>query len=457
MDSQASLATAVDTLSRSFSGRLMPPGDPEYDRARRVHNGLIDRRPALIARCQGTADVVDAVRLARDLSLDIAVRGGGHNVAGRSTVDGGLMIDLSAMRGVTVDPVARRAVVQGGALWKDVNRETQLHALATTGGVVGSTGVGGLTLGGGIGWLMARHGMALDNLVATTVVLADGRVVRASAESESELFWAVRGGGGNFGVATTFEFTLHPIGPVVTGGLVAFPYPEAGTVLRRWRDMTATAPDDLMLVAALSTSPDGHKIIGVGACHCGTPAEGEAVARQIRSFGTVVMDAMGPVPYTVLNGMIDASYPAGAFNYWKSHFLAGLGDTAIDALVECHAANPSPAAHVLLEHFHGAATRVPSDATAYALRDEGYNMLLLGQWTDPGLAEATTAWVRSGYATLQAFTGARRYLNYLGDDDHGVPASLAAAYGGNLARLRTLKRRYDPANVFHMNVNIPPE
>jgi FAD/FMN-containing dehydrogenase len=244
---------------------------------------------------------------------------------------------------------------------------------------------------------------------------------------------------------------------VVTGGLVAYPYSEAGTVLRRWRDMTATAPDDLMLVAALLTSPDGHKIIGVGACHCGTAAEGEAVARQVKSFGTVVMDAMGPVPYATLNGMLDVSYPAGAFNYWKSHFLAGLGDAAIDALVECHAANPSPAAHLLLEHFHGAATRVPVNATAYALRDEGYNMLLLGQWMDPALAEATTAWVRSSYETLQAFTGERRYLNYLGGDDHGVPASLAAAYGPNLARLRTIKRRYDPENVFHLNVNIPPE
>jgi FAD/FMN-containing dehydrogenase len=266
----------------------------------------------------------------------------------------------------------------------------------------------------------------------------------------------VRGGGGNFGVATTFEFALHPLGPVVIGGLVAYPYSEAGMVLRRWREMTAKAPDDLMLVAALLTSPDGHKIVAVGACHCGTEADGKAVAKQVKSFGTVVMDALGPVPYSVLNGMLDVSYPSGAFNYWKSHFLSALDDAAIDALIECHEENPSPAAHLLLEHFHGAATRVPSDATAYALRDEGYNMLLLGQWTDPSLADATTAWVRSSYGKMQAFTGERRYLNYLGDDDHGVPSNLSAAYGTNLPRLRTLKRRYDPENVFHLNVNIPP-
>jgi FAD/FMN-containing dehydrogenase len=456
MDAQASFATAVDTLSRTFLGRLIAPGDPEYDRARRVHNGLVDRRPALVARCQGTADVVDAVRLARELSYEIAVRGGGHNVAGRSTVDGGLLVDLSAMRAVHVDPAARRAVVQGGARWRDVNRETQLHGLATTGGVVGSTGVGGLTLGGGLGWLMSKYGMALDNLEGVTLVLADGRVVRASATEEPDLFWAVRGGGGNFGVATSFEFRLHEVGPVVFGGLVAFPFAEAAGVLRQWRDLTQSAPDDVMLVAALLTSPDGHKIVGVGACHLGAEAEGQELARTIKSFGTVAMDALGPIPYAALNGMLDASFPEGALNYWKSHFVPSLDDRTIDTIVEGFASCPSPAAQALIEHFHGAATRVPVAATAFALRDAGYNVLFLGQWMDQADGGRTAAWTRTCYDALQAFVGPRRYLNYLGDDDHGIPATLAAAYGSNLPRLRALKRTYDPENVFHLNVNIEP-
>ncbi len=457
MDAQSSLTSAVETLSHSFLGRLIAPGDAEYDQARRVHNGLIDRRPVLIARCQGTADVADAVRLGRGLSLEIAVRGGGHNVAGRSTVDAGLLVDLSGMRGVHVDPVNRRAIVQGGALWREVNRETQVHGLATTGGVVGSTGVGGLTLGGGLGWLMPRYGMALDNLRSATVVLADGRVVRASANDEPDLFWAIRGGGGNFGVATAFEFELHPVGPIVVGGLAAFPFSEARQVLRAWRELSATVDDDVMLVAALLTAPEGgHKVVAVGLCHCGLADDGEVLARRIKAFGTVVMDAMGPVPYGTLNGMLDAGNPAGAFNYWKSHFLSGLSDAALETMIEAFAECPSPAANVLIEHFHGAVTRVPVEATSYAMRNEGYNLLFLGQWLDPSLAERTIAWTRASYDSVQGYLGERRYLNYLADDDHGVPATLAAAYGPNLPRLRELKLRYDPENVFHRNVNIAP-
>ena len=457
MDIEPSLTSAVDTLSRSFLGQLIPPGHPEYEHARRVHNGLVDRRPALVARCHGTADVADAVRLARGLSLEIAVRGGGHNVAGRSTVDGGLLVDLSGMRGVHVDPAARRATAQGGALWREMNRETQVHGLATTGGVVGSTGVGGLTLGGGVGWLMARYGLALDNLRTATLVLADGRVVRTSADEEPDLFWAIRGGGGNFGVATALEFELHPVGPVVVGGLAAFPFNEAKSVLRGWREVTAGAKDEEVLVAALLTAPEGgHKVVAVGLCHSGPAPDGEMTARRVKSLGTVVMDRMGPVPYSTLNGMLDPTYPVGAFNYWKSHFLPSLSDDAIDTLVDAYGACPSPAAHVVIEHFHGAATRVPVAATAFALRQSGYNALLLGQWLDPSLGERTMAWTRASYESLRPYLGERRYLNYLGDDDHGVADAVAAAYGPNVARLRELKQRYDPENVFHHNHNIDP-
>jgi FAD/FMN-containing dehydrogenase len=361
------------------------------------------------------------------------------------------------MRGIHVDPSARRVTAHGGALWREVNRETQVHGLATTGGVVGSTGVGGLTLGGGLGWLMPRHGMALDNLLAATLVLADGRVVRTSADDEPDLFWAIRGGGGNFGVTTSFEFALHPVGPVVVGGLAAFPASEAKQVLRGWRELTASAGDDEMLAAALLTAPEGgHKVVAIALCHAGSADDAEVLVRRIKSLGTLVMDAMGPIPYTALNGMLDASYPAGAFNYWKSHFVPSLTDEAIDTLIDAFGACPSPAANILLEHFHGAATRVPVQATAYALRDPGYNLLFLGQWMDPSLADRTTAWTRASYDSMKRFLGERRYLNYLGDDDHDVPAAIAAAYGPNLPRLRELKRRYDPDNVFHRNVNISP-
>jgi FAD/FMN-containing dehydrogenase len=403
------------------------------------------------------ADIADAVRYANANGLEIAVRGGGHNVGGRSVVEGGLMIDLSLMRGVYVNTAARTAVVEGGALWKDFNREAQLHGLAVTGGVVGTTGVAGLTLGGGLGWLMAKYGMALDNLLAVSLVLADGTIVRASAESEPDLFWAVRGGGGNFGVAAAFEFRLHPVGPMVIGGLVAFPFPEAHQVLRAWRDLTKTAPDELMLVGALLTAPDGsgNKIAAVAACHCGGEAEGSAAAAKIKTFGTVVMDAMGPIPYSALNGMLDAGYPAGALYYWKSAFIPTLTDVAIDTLISAYERCPVPTSQILIENFHGAASRVPVNATAYALREAGFNTLFLGQWGDQADGDATRSWCRESFDAIQPFVGERRYMNYLGADEEANDAAVAA-YGPNLARLRQLKKKYDPKNVFHLNLNILP-
>ena len=444
-------------LAQAFLGQVILPGAAQYDDARKIHNGLIDKRPALIARCRGMADIADAVRFATSRGLEIAVRGGGHNVAGRAVVDDGLMIDLSLMKSVHVNAAARIAIVEGGALWKDFNREAQLHGLATTGGVVGTTGVAGLTLGGGLGWLMGKYGMALDNLLAVNLVLADGSVVRASEDHHPDLFWAVRGGGGNFGVAASFEFRLHPVGPMVIGGLVAFPFAEARRVLRAWRDMTITAPDDLMMVAGVLTAPDGsgNKITAIIACHSGRPEDGQAAMAKIKSFGTVVMDALGPIPYTALNGMLDAGSPAGALSYWKSAFIPTLGDDAIDATISAYESCPVPTSQILFENFHGAASRVPVDATAYALRDSGFNTLVLGQWNDPAHTVTTTSWCRATFDALQPFVGKRRYANYLGDDEEAGAAAVAA-YGPNLARLREIKKRYDPENVFHLNVNILP-
>lgn len=454
MSTVASLAT---DLSKTFSGPVLQPGDAAYDEARLVHNGLIDKHPALIAQCRGMADIADAVKAARSAGLEVSVRGGGHNIAGRAVTEGGLMIDLSPMRGVHVDPARRTATVGGGALWKEFNRNAQAYGLATTGGVVGTTGVGGLTLGGGLGWMMGKYGMALDNLLSAELVLADGTLVHASADHEPDLFWAIRGGGGNFGIAGSFEFRLHEVGPTVIGGLVAWPIDHAIEVLHFFRDFTRTAPDDLMAVAALLTAPDGsgHKIVGIAAGHFGGLAEGEAAVKPIKGFGRPAMDLLGPMPYVALNGMLDGAFPKGALNYWKSHFIDDLTDQALAALVDVFRECPTPLGQVLLEHFHGAATRVPVADTAYALRATGYNALVLAEWLEASETDACTHWAKTGYAGLRSFVGQRRYLNYMDHDDSST-AVLEAVYGPNLPRLRQLKKKYDPDNFFHLNVNIPP-
>ena len=454
MVTASSLAETITGLATAFTGKLLGPTDPGYETARKVHNGLIDKRPTLIARCRGVADIVDAVKLARDQRLDVAVRGGGHNVAGRSTIDGGVLIDLSLMQGIHVDPKARTARAQGGLTWNGFNRETQLHGLATTGGVVSTTGIGGLTLGGGIGWLMGKHALALDNLLSIELVLADGKVVTASADENADLFWALRGGGGNFGVAASMEYRLHPVGPIITGGVIAYPFSEAWDVLRFFRDITASLPDELMVFGGLIHAPDGAKLAAMVVCHCGPPDDGEKAVQPIKTFGAPVMDVLGPLPYCQMNTMLDAGYPAGALNYWKSAFLSGLSDEAIRTMIDCFARCPTPMGQLLLEHFHGAVTRVGVTDTAFPHRTAGYNLLVLSQWADPKDNTACTAWGRDSYAAMQSFMGGGRYVNYLGDDEQGDV--VAAAYGPNYRRLAAVKAQYDPNNFFRMNQNIRP-
>ena len=451
-----SVATPLEQLAPTFTGRLLQPADAGYDDARRVHNGLIDKRPALIARCHGTADVADAVKLARTLNLEIAVRGGGHNVGGRGTIDGGLLIDLAPMKGIHVSPTGRTARAQGGVLWKEFNRETQLHGLATTGGVVGTTGIAGLTLGGGLGWLMPKYGLALDNLKSVEVVMADGAVRRASADENADLFWALRGGGGNFGIVTSFKYTLHSVGPMIAGGLVAHPFPNGKDALRFFRDTCESLPDEMMMVAGLMTAPDGsgNKLVGLVAAHAGSLAAGEAALKPIKTFGPPVLDAMGPISYCAQNGLLDASIPRGALNYWKAHFVKDLGDDCIGAILDAFAKCPSPMSQIVIEHFHGAASRVPVADTACAMRVTGYNVVIVSQWTDAKDTERGIAWARDSYTALGPYLGTTRYVNYLGTDEAGDPA--AVAYGPNYARLRELKKKYDPENVFHVNVNIRP-
>jgi FAD/FMN-containing dehydrogenase len=457
MVSASSVSQAIAEVARSFSGQLLQPADSGYEEARRVHNGLVDKRPALIGRCAGVADIRDAIELAQRLDLEVAVRGGGHNVAGRSTVDGGLMIDLAPMKGIHVDPGAYTARAQGGVTWALFNRETQLHGLATTGGVVSSTGIAGLTLGGGLGWLMGKHGLALDNLLSVDIVTADRTLLKASADENADLFWAVRGGGGNFGVAAAFEYRLHPVGPTITGGLIAYPFDRARDMFRVYRELTASAPDELMLFAGLIHAGDGSgaKLAAMVACHCGPLVEGEKAVKSVKQLGAPVVDAIGPTSYCQLNAMLDPAYPRGALNHWKSNFLAQLGDDAIDGIIDCFARCPTPMGQLLVEHFHGAVSRIGVRDTAFPHRAPGYNIVILSEWMDPAITERCVAWARDSYAALSPFMASGRFVNYLDASDEAGDA-VAAAYGPNYGRLQQLKARYDPANFFHMNQNVRP-
>jgi FAD/FMN-containing dehydrogenase len=445
-------ATIVD-LSTRFSGVLLRPDQPGYDEVRRVHNGMIDRRPALIAGCLGNADIVDAVNFARTHGLELAVRGGGHNVAGRAVCDGGLMLDLSLMKGIHVDPIQRTARAQGGVTWREFNRETQAHGLATTGGVISTTGIAGLTLGGGLGWLMAKHGLAMDNLVSAEVVTASGDILRTSKDENADLLWGLKGGGGNFGAVSWLEYRLHPVG-TVTSGLIAHPFEQARDVLKFFREITTGLPDDLTIFGGLLHAPDGAQIAVIILCHCGLLAEAEAALQPIKKFGTPILDSIGPTSYEETNRMLDAGFPRGALNYWKSNFMSELSDQAIDTLISQFAACPSPMSGLLLEHIHGAATRVGVSETAFPHRREGYNFLVVSEWLEPADNASNIAWARESYDAMRPSFSAGRYVNYLGDDD-GEDA-VAAAYGPNYQRLRTLKAKYDPTNLFHLNQNIRP-
>jgi FAD/FMN-containing dehydrogenase len=445
---------ALEALAAAFSGTILQPGDEGYDDARRVHNGLIDRRPAIIARCAGTADIQDAVKLARASGLEISVRGGGHNVAGRAVAEGGLMIDLSPMRGIHVDPTAQTARAQGGVLWSELNREAHAHGLAVTGGAISSTGIAGYTLGGGLGWLMAKHGLGADNLIGVELVTADGEVLNVSDDTHPDLMWALRGGGGNFGIAASLVYRMHPL-KMVTGGLIAHPIDAAGDMLRFYRDAVADCTDDLTVFAAVVHAPDGSgmKLAAMVVFHTGDPAQAERDIAPFTSWGSPAVVDVGPMPYPVINTLLDAAYPKGALNYWLSSFTTGMPDGLIDTVVERFASVPSPMTAILFEHFHGAVTRVGPTETAVPHREEGWNLLLPSEWMDPADTEANIAWTKDSFAALSEHFRGGRWLNYLGDDQDDA---ISAAYGPNYDRLVEVKRRYDPENVFHLNHNIVP-
>jgi FAD/FMN-containing dehydrogenase len=440
-----SFATAsIEQLQQAHRGALITPGDARYDDARRVWNAMIDRRPAVIARCRGAADVIAAVNFARDNALPLAVRGGAHSIAGRCVCDEGVVIDFSEMKAIRVDPVARTARAEPGVKWVELDRETQAFGLATTGGTVGDTGIAGLTLGGGFGWLEGACGMTVDNLLGADVVLADGRLVHASATENEDLFWALRGGGGNFGVVTSFEYRLYPIGPMVAGGLAVYPFPQAVSVLKMYRDFVRTAPDPLTVAAVLMTGPDGNKGCAIAATYAGPVDAGLKAVAPLKAFGTPAMDMIGPIPYLGQQSLIEPAMPPNLLNYWKAEFVRELSDGLIQAAVDAYSRCVSPLSSILFFPIHGAASRVAPDATAYPHRN-GFHFGLYALWHDRADNDANIAWVRETWKSIQQFARGV-YVNELGDDEGDD--RVKAAYAGNYTRLAEIKAKYDPKNLF---------
>ncbi|HEV8361045.1 MAG TPA: FAD-binding oxidoreductase [Candidatus Thermoplasmatota archaeon] len=445
-------AAAVDAFRASLRGDLLRPGDARYGEARTVFNAMIDRRPALIARCAGVADVTASVRFAREQGVAVAVKAGGHSVAGKSVCDGGLVIDLSGMKGMQVDPARRIARAQAGLRLGEFDAATQAFALATPLGIVSDTGIAGLTLGGGIGWLNGRHGLACDNVRSVDIVTADGQLRTASASEHEDLFWAVRGGGGNFGTVTSFEYQLHPVREVL-GGMVLHPMRRAAETLRFYDGFARAAPDDLTTAAALLTSPDGAPVVAVLACHCGPPADASQALKPLRDFGPPAADLFAPRSYADMQRLLDASWPPGRLHYWKSSFLRTLSDDAIATMVAHAAAAPSPLSAVVLQQMHGAASRVGPRATAFAHRAEQWDFGIYAMWTDPSATDKNVAWARAFWDAMQPFLERSVYVNNLGDEGD---ARVRSAYGPNYERLAAVKRRYDPSNLFSRNQNILP-
>lgn len=456
-------ATALRTFETSLRGDLIRPGDEKYEAARRVWNGMIDKRPALIVRCAGVADVIAAVNFARTHDLLVAIRGCAHNVAGNAVCDGGMVIDLSRMKSVRVDPESRTARAEPGVAWGEFDRETQAFGLATTGGLVSTTGIAGFTLGGGIGWLARKYGLTSDNLLSVDVVTADGRLVRASLSENADLFWGVRGGGGNFGVVTSFEYRLHPLESVVLGGLVLHPVAKTRELLHFYRDFAASAPDELTTMVVSITAPPAHfipeplrgtPVVGIAVCYAGRPEDGTQAVRPLKEFGPPPVDLIGPIPYVALQGMFDEGAPAGLQNYWKAEYLRDLGDEVIDRFVAHTVDVLSPLTQVHINHLGGAVSRVPQGDTAFGHREFPFILNIVSMWTDPSESEKQIRWTREFYNDIQPVSGGGVYVNFLGEEGE---ERVRAAYRPEIyQRLADLKNRYDPTNFFRLNQNIKP-
>ena len=454
---------AVADLQPRFRGEIVTPDHPAYDAVRRVWNGSIDRYPALIARCTGTADVIAAVRFAREHDLLVAVRGGGHSIPGFSTCDGGLLIDLQPMKGIAVDPVAREAVAQPGLTWAELDMETQAFGLATPGGEVSDTGIAGLTLGGGIGWLRRLHGLTCDNLLSVDLVTADARLVHASADENTDLFWGVRGGGGNFGIVTSFRYRLHIVGPFV-GGMVMHPIERGPEVLRFYRQLASAAPDEITLMAAIITAPPapfvpedlrGRPAVVLGAAHFGSSQAGASALAELGGFGPPAVNAIRPMGYVELQRLVDEATPRGMQTYVKSEMLTGLTDDVIDAVVRAGRAPSSPMNQILLPQLGGAMSRVPRDETAFVHRQAAFMATIASMWSSPQEADAPhLAWARDLWDAMRTASTGGAYVNHLGREGD---ARLRQSYGeATYTRLAALKKAWDPDNFFRLNQNIAP-
>ena len=457
---------ALEELRMLVRGNVLTPGDPAYEGVRAPYNAMQVDRPALIVQCTGTADVVDTVNFARSNGLEVAVRGGGHSVAGLSSSNGGMLIDLSLMNGVFVDAEARLARVQGGALWGDVDRETQLHGLATPGGIVSDTGVAGLTLGGGEGWTRRKYGLSCDNLVEAEVVGSDGSVWVASADSNPDLFWAIRGGGGNFGIVTSFTFRLHPLGPIVAFAGIFYPLADAVGILRKFRDYGDSAPDEVSAVAIGVTMPadphlppevhDQHCLV-IGAVYAGGADEGMKALQPLRELGTPFADISQPMPYTAVQTAFDGFFPRQHFqSYWKSTFLKELSDDAIDLIAEKAHQRPSPLSMMVTFLWGGVINKVGSEDTAFTERSAPWMASVDGNWNDPAENDDNVGWVRDAWSEISKFGTGSVYLNFTGISGEGTDVGVDSAHGKNLRRLSEIKAKYDPDNFFRLNNNITP-
>jgi FAD/FMN-containing dehydrogenase len=442
----------VQEFAANLRGELIRPEDDGYDGARAVFNGMVNKHPAMIVRCAGTSDVIEGVNFARTHNLLLSVKGGGHGVAGKAVCEGGVMLDLSPMKGIRIDPVRRTADAQPGLALGEFDHETQRFGLATPLGIVSMTGIAGLTLGGGIGWLNGKHGLACDNLLSADVVTAEGQVLTASPEENEDLFWAIRGGSGNFGIVTSFKYQLHPVGTVL-GGALRYPEAKAREALRVYHEFASTCPDELTTLGSLGRTQDGSLVVGIAVCYCGPLETGERVLQPLRTFGPPLEDTVQPMPYRNLQRAFDAGFPSGQQHYWKASYVKHLSDEAIDVMLRFVAAMPSPTSGVGLQQMHGAASRIDPAATAFTYRDQSYDCNILSQWSDPAESAANIQWTREFFEAMQPFFERGVYVNDLGEEGDD---RVKEAYGSNYERLAALKNQYDPTNLFRLNQNIRP-
>ena len=445
--------TVVEEFKSSLRGKLLRPGDDGYHEARKIWNAMIDKRPALIAQCSGVADVISSVNFARNNNVLVSVRSGGHNFPGNCVCDNGLMIDLSKMTGVRVDPINATARARGGTKWAEFDHETQAFGLATPGGTDGDTGIAGLTLGGGIGWLSGKYGLTCDNLISADVVTADGRFLTASATQNADLFWALRGGGGNFGIVTSFEYQLHPVGPTVLAGSVVYPFDRVKEFLRFYSEFSGKIPDEMNMIASLITLPEGSKVCSIMVCYSGSIEEGERALRPIREFGPPLTDDIRPMTYTEAQEM--AATQVGQHNYLKSHLMGQASDDAIDTMIDHFKRVTSPLSSIAFQQLGNASNRVESGEIAFGHRDAWYEWMVTSVWQDPGGSEIHVRWARECYESMLPFSlGA--YVNQVGTEAEEGTDSIMAAFGDNFQRLAVLKQKYDPTNLFSHNANIRP-